>query len=62
VATDEASLGWIMLGDGERREPTSRCGPVVNANAVVCRLEFEPVDRVQAIAYARGGEQRQWRP
>ena len=62
VATDEASLGWIMLGDGERREPTSRCGPVVKADAVVCRLEFEAVDRVQAIAYARGGEQRQWRP
>lgn len=62
VATDEASAGWIMLGDGERREPTSRCGPVTDADTVVCRLEFPGVDRVQAIAYARGGEQRQWRP
>lgn len=62
VATDEASEGWIMLGDGERYEPTSSCGPVGSTGSVVCRLEFEVVDRVQAIAYGRGGEQRQWRP
>ena len=62
VAVDEASVGWIMLGDGERREPTSVCGPVTTGRAVECDLEFPVVDRVQAIAYARGGEQRQWRP
>lgn len=62
VAVDEASVGWIMLGDGERREPTSVCGPVVVGATVECELEFPPADRVQAIAYARGGEQRQWRP
>lgn len=62
VAVDEASLGWIMLGDGERREPTSSCGPVTAGERRDCAIRFPAVERVQAIAYARGGEQRQWRP
>lgn len=62
VDTPDAALGWIMLGDGARREPTTSCGPTEVQQMRQCRLEFEPVERVQAIAYARGGEQRQWRP
>jgi hypothetical protein len=62
VAVEEASAGWIMLGDGSRLEPTSVCGPTAVDERRQCRLEFDPVERVQAIAYARGGEQRQWRP
>lgn len=62
VAVDEASVGWIMLGDGARQEPTSVCGPVIMGEGRSCDLRFPGVERVQAIAYARGGEQRQWRP
>jgi len=62
VAADEAAEGWIMLGDGERREPTSTCGPVTATAVIDCDIRFPAVERVQAIAYARGGEQRQWRP
>jgi hypothetical protein len=62
VAVDEASLGWIMLGDGERQEPAESCGPVIVGTQHNCELRFPAVERVQAIAYGRGGEQRQWRP
>lgn len=62
TAATEASAGWIMLGDGERLEPTGVCGPVAAQSTHQCTLTFPAVDRVQAIAYARGGEQRQWRP
>ena len=62
VAVDDAATGWIMLGDGERQEPTNRCAPVTGDSVVQCGLMFPAVERVQAIAYARGGEQRQWRP
>jgi hypothetical protein len=62
VATPDAADGWVMLGDGERHEPRGACGAVPETGILRCDLTFDPVDRVQAVAYARGGEQRQWRP
>ena len=62
VETPEGSAGWVMLGDGERHEPTTACGVVPAQGSTRCELTFAEVERVQAVAYARGGEQRQWRP
>lgn len=62
VEAPEGAAGWVMLGDGERHEPTGTCGAVPAQGSTRCELAFADVDRVQAVAYARGGEQRQWRP
>ena len=47
----------------ERALRQAQAESAIAGDAVVeCDLEFPVVERVQAIAYARGGEQRQWRP
>lgn len=60
----DPTSGWIMLADGERREPVTLPPGVgvgcVDASNVRCTVAFPVAERVQAVAYARGGEQRQW--
>ena len=63
---------WRLLGDGKvfsasgagdgSRWCTSATR-VPDGNAVVqCTLRFAAVETVQAVAYTRAGEQRQWAP
>jgi hypothetical protein len=65
----DAAAGWVMLADGERREPVALpsgrgvpCSVTIGDEPVRCTVAFASADRVQAVAYARGGEQRQWSP
>lgn len=62
--------GWRLLGDGEVVEPFTTVGDgvcdarttVPDAGEVVCVVRFPSVETVQAVAYTRAGEQRQWAP
>lgn len=62
--------GWRLLGDGEVVEPYTTVGDglcdarttVPEAGEVSCIVRFPNVDTVQAVAYTRAGEQRQWAP
>lgn len=62
--------GWRLLGDGEVVEPFTTVGDgicdartdVPEAGEVVCVVRFPSVETVQAVAYTRAGEQRQWAP
>lgn len=62
--------GWRLLGDGEVVEPYTTVGAgicdarteVPASGDVVCTVRFPAVDTVQAVAYTRAGEQRQWAP
>ena len=62
--------GWRLLGDGEVVEPFTTVGPgvcdarteVPATGDVVCVVRFPAVETVQAVAYTRAGEQRQWAP
>ena len=71
VAGDLVIEGWRLLGDGKVLEPSgavlegacdaSTKVPDVGAS-VQCFLRFPSVEAVQAVAYTRAGEQRQWAP
>jgi hypothetical protein len=66
--------GWRLLGDGEVVEPYTTVGAVADERLcdarttvpddgdVVCVVRFPSVETVQAVAYTRAGEQRQWAP
>ena len=61
--------GWRLLGDGKVMEASGAVGDgvcgadtVVGADGVECTLRFPDVGAVQAVAYTRAGEQRQWAP
>ncbi|MEY4362588.1 MAG: hypothetical protein RL391_1894 [Actinomycetota bacterium] len=62
--------GWRLLGDGEVAEPAGasadgicdRQSVVPSAGTVECVVRFGAVEAVQAVAYTRAGEQRQWAP
>ena len=62
--------GWRLLGDGEVVEPYTTVGDgvcdgrteVPSTGDVVCVVRFPAVETVQAVAYTRAGEQRQWAP
>jgi hypothetical protein len=66
--------GWRLLGDGEVVEPFTTVGAISDDRLcdartsvpedgdVVCIVRFPAVDTVQAVAYTRAGEQRQWAP
>lgn len=61
--------GWRLLGDGKVMEASGAvddgfCGvdTTVGVGGVECTLRFPSVESVQAVAYARAGEQRQWAP
>ncbi|MFZ9384897.1 MAG: hypothetical protein ACO27U_09505 [Ilumatobacteraceae bacterium] len=67
--------GWRLLGDGEVAEPFTTVGEstagdavcdarttVPESGEVVCVVRFPSVETVQAVAYTRAGEQRQWAP
>lgn len=70
VPGDVAVDGWRLLGDGEVVEPFTTVGvdvcgtstTVPEDGAVECVVRFPAVDSVQAVAYTRAGEQRQWAP
>jgi hypothetical protein len=69
VAGVDPAAGWIMLADGDRREPIGLpeglgrpCAATPANGTERCTVAFPAADRVQAVAYARGGEQRQWSP
>ena len=71
VAGDSAIDGWRLLGDGKVLEPSgavldgacdaSTKVPDTGAS-IQCFLRFPAVKAVQAVAYTRAGEQRQWGP
>jgi len=71
VAGDSVIDGWRLLGDGKVLEPSGAvlegaCDAstkVPDANTSIhCFLRFPSVKAVQAVAYTRAGEQRQWAP
>ena len=71
VAGELVIDGWRLLGDGKVFEPSAAvydgaCDAmteVPDAKASVqCFLRFSSVAAVQAVAYTRAGEQRQWAP
>lgn len=71
VAGDSVIDGWRLLGDGEVLEPSGAvdegacdASTVVpdDAATIQCVLRFAAVKAVQAVAYTRAGEQRQWGP
>ena len=71
VAGDSVINGWRLLGDGEVLEPSGAvfegacdAATVVpeDAGTIQCVLRFAAVKAVQAVAYTRAGEQRQWAP
>ena len=71
VAGDSVIDGWRLLGDGEVLEPSGAVDEgACDASTVVpddgatiqCVLRFAAVKAVQAVAYTRAGEQRQWAP
>jgi hypothetical protein len=63
---------WRLLGDGKVYSASGAIGDdrfcastsrVPSGDAVMrCILRFPAVERVQAVAYTRAGEQRQWAP
>ena len=63
---------WRLLGDGEVLEASGASGEGEFCSAstrvpedgaeVRCTLRFAAVETVQAVAYTRAGEQRQWAP
>lgn len=71
VAGDSVIDGWRLLGDGKVLEPSgavldgacdaSTKVPDTSAS-IQCFLRFPAVKAVQAVAYTRAGEQRQWGP
>jgi len=71
VAGDSVIDGWRLLGDGKVLEPSgavldgacdaSTKVPDTGAS-IQCFLRFPAVKAVQAVAYTRAGEQRQWGP
>jgi hypothetical protein len=71
VEGDMVIDGWRLLGDGKLLEPSGAvldgaCDAstkVPDAGASIqCFLRFPSVKAVQAVAYTRAGEQRQWGP
>ena len=71
VAGDSVIDGWRLLGDGEVLEPSGAVldgacdagSKVPGAGDLIrCFLRFPAVEAVQAVAYTRAGEQRQWAP
>ena len=71
VAGDSVIDGWRLLGDGKVLEPSGAvldgaCDvstKVPDAGTLIqCFLRFPAVKAVQAVAYTRAGEQRQWGP
>lgn len=71
VVGDSVIDGWRLLGDGKVLEPSGAvldgaCDvstKVPDAGASIqCFLRFPSVKAVQAVAYTRAGEQRQWAP
>ena len=71
VAGDSVIHGWRLLGGGKVLEPSgavldgacdaSTKVPETGAS-IQCFLRFPTVKAVQAVAYTRAGEQRQWGP
>lgn len=65
-----AVAGWRLLGDGEVVEPFTTVGDdvcdarteVPVTGEIVCTVRFTSVETIQAVAYTRAGEQRQWAP
>jgi hypothetical protein len=71
VAGEPVIEDWRLLGDGRVLEPSRTVATgVCDASSVVppenapvfCILRFPLVKTVQAVAYTRAGEQRQWGP
>lgn len=70
VAGATAVDGWRLLGDGEVVEPFTTAGDglcdarteVPTAGELECTVRFTSVETIQAVAYTRAGEQRQWAP
>jgi hypothetical protein len=71
VAGDSVIDGWRLLGDGKVLEASGAvfegacdASTVVpeDAATIQCVLRFAAVEAVQAVAYTRAGEQRQWAP
>ena len=71
VAGDLVIDGWRLFGDGKILEPSGAvldgacdAGSKVPAagDLIRCFLRFPAVEAVQAVAYTRAGEQRQWAP
>ena len=70
VANAEVIGGWRLLGDGEVVEPAGasaegfcdRASVVPASGSIECVVRFGSVEAVQAVAYTRAGEQRQWAP
>ena len=71
VAGDLVIDGWRLLGDGKVLEPSGAvfdgaCNATTEVPdsqaSVQCFLRFPSVKAVQAVAYTRAGEQRQWAP
>ena len=71
VAGDLVIDGWRLFGDGKILEPSGAVFEgACDASTVVpddgatiqCVLRFAAVKAVQAVAYTRAGEQRQWAP
>jgi len=71
VAGEPVIEDWRLLGDGQVLKPSKTVAAgVCDASSVVplgntpifCILRFPLVKTVQAVAYTRAGEQRQWSP
>lgn len=71
VAGDLVIDGWRLFGDGKVFEPSGAvfvgaCDATTKVPQppalVQCFLRFSSVAAVQAVAYTRAGEQRQWAP
>lgn len=72
VAGEGVIEDWRLLGDGSVIEATGATGGdrfcssdtrvPEGGSAVLCTLRFAAVETVQAVAYTRAGEQRQWAP
>ena len=70
VAGASAIDGWRLLGDGEVVEPAGasaegvcdRESTIPETGSLTCIVRFGSVRAVQAVAYTRAGEQRQWAP
>ena len=76
VPGESALEGWRLLGDGRVSEALttdvdrtesgaevcSRDSKVPEAGALRCTVRFAAVESIQAVAYVRAGEQRQWAP
>lgn len=72
VAGEAVIEDWRLLGDGSVIEATGASGDgrfcsgrtqvPDDGSEVRCTLRFAVVETVQAVAYTRAGEQRQWAP